>query len=144
MYGAHHFRLRQRDFEQLEHRDGISPAWPLRYSDFEPWYQRAEEMYHVHGLRGEDPTDPPSSAAYPHPPISHEPRIQKLADDLRSAGLHPFHAPSGVMLDEGNMPSAAAGAATTAMDSPAWSTPRVTLRSAVYALPLLPAPGCRC
>ena len=27
-----------------------------------------------------------------------------MADDLRSAGLHPFHAPSGVMLDEANMP----------------------------------------
>lgn len=54
MYGAAHFRLRQQDFEQLHHFDGISPAWPLRYSDFEPYYQRAEEMYHVHGQRGED------------------------------------------------------------------------------------------
>lgn len=104
MYGAAHFRLRQRDFEELAHFDGISPAWPLRYSDFEPWYQQAEEMYHVHGLRGEDPTEPPCSGPYPHPPISHEPRIQKLVDDLRGAGLHPFHAPSGVMLDEANMP----------------------------------------
>jgi choline dehydrogenase-like flavoprotein len=104
MYGAAHFRLRARDFEELVHFEGISPAWPLRYSDFEPWYQRAEEMYHVHGLRGEDPTEPPCSGPYPHAPISHEPRIQKLVDDLRGAGLHPFHAPSGVMLDEGNMP----------------------------------------
>jgi choline dehydrogenase-like flavoprotein len=61
-------------------------------------------MYHVHGLRGEDPTEPPASAPYPHAPISHEPRIAKLADDLRKAGLHPFHAPSGVMLDEANLP----------------------------------------
>jgi choline dehydrogenase-like flavoprotein len=104
MYGAAHFRLRQRDFEELAHFEGISPAWPLRYGDFEPWYQQAEEMYHVHGLRGEDPTEPPCSGPYPHPPISHEPRIQKLVDDLRVAGLHPFHAPSGVMLDESNMP----------------------------------------
>ncbi len=104
MYGAAHFRLRQRDFEELSHFEGISPAWPLRYSDFEPWYQQAEEMYHVHGERGEDPTEPPCSGPYPHPPISHEPRIQKLVDDLRSAGLHPFHAPSGVQLDESNMP----------------------------------------
>jgi len=103
MYGAAHFRLRQQDFEELRHFDGLSPAWPLRYSDFEPWYQQAEEMYHVHGLRGEDPTEPPCSGPYPHPPISHEPRIQQLIDDLRSAGLHPFHAPSGVMLDESNM-----------------------------------------
>ena len=103
MYGAAHFRLRQQDFEELTHFDGISPAWPLRYSDFEPFYQRAEEMYHVHGQRGEDPTEPPSTAPYPHPPIAHEPRMQKLVDDLRSAGLHPFHAPTGVMLDEANM-----------------------------------------
>jgi choline dehydrogenase-like flavoprotein len=103
MYGAAHFRLRQQDFEELVHYDGISPAWPLRYSDFEPWYQRAEEMYHVHGLRGEDPTEPPCSGPYPHPPIAHEPRIQKLVDDLRAAGLHPSHAPSGVMLDEANL-----------------------------------------
>ena len=104
MYGAAHFRLRQQDFEQLNHFDGISPAWPLRYSDFEPYYQRAEEMYHVHGQRGEDPTEPPCSGPYPHPPVAHEPRIAKLVEDLRSAGLHPFHAPSGVMLDEANMP----------------------------------------
>jgi choline dehydrogenase-like flavoprotein len=65
MYGAAHFRLRQRDFEELHHHDGISPAWPLRYSDFEPYYQRAEQLFHVHGLRGEDPTDPPSSAPFP-------------------------------------------------------------------------------
>ena len=103
MYGAAHFRLRQQDFEVLRHFDGISPAWPLRYSDFEPWYQRAEELYHVHGLRGEDPTEPPCSGPYPHPPVAHEPRIQKLVDDLRAAGLHPSHAPSGVMLDEANM-----------------------------------------
>ena len=103
MYGAAHFRLRQQDFEELVHFDGISPAWPLRYSDFEPFYQRAEEMYHVHGQRGEDPTEPPCQGPYPHLPIAHEPRIQKLVDDLRSAGLHPFHAPTGVMLDEANM-----------------------------------------
>ncbi|MCP9806471.1 GMC family oxidoreductase [Cyanobium sp. T1B-Tous] len=103
MYGAAHFRLRQQDFEVLRHFDGLSPAWPLRYSDFEPWYQRAEELYHVHGLRGEDPTEPPCSGPYPHPPVAHEPRIQKLVDDLRAAGLHPSHAPSGVMLDEANM-----------------------------------------
>lgn len=102
-YGAAHFRLRQQDFEELAHFEGTSPAWPLRYADFEPWYQKAEEMYHVHGQRGEDPTEPPCSGPYPHPPVAHESRMQKLVDDLRSAGLHPFHAPSGVMLDEANL-----------------------------------------
>jgi choline dehydrogenase-like flavoprotein len=103
LYGAAHFRLRQQDFEELRHAEGLSPAWPLRYADFEPWYQQAEAMYHVHGLRGEDPTEPTCSGPYPHPPVSHEPRMQKLVDDLRAIGLHPFHAPSGVLLDEAQM-----------------------------------------
>jgi choline dehydrogenase-like flavoprotein len=57
-------------------------------------------MYHVHGQRGEDPTEPPTSAPYPHPAVSHEPRIQQLHDDFKGHGLKPFHTPLGVMLDE--------------------------------------------
>jgi choline dehydrogenase-like flavoprotein len=70
----------------------------------EPYYTAAERMYQVHGARGEDPTEPPSSAPYPFPAVSHEPRIQKLADDLAAEGLHPFHAPCGIMLDESDPP----------------------------------------
>jgi choline dehydrogenase-like flavoprotein len=36
--------------------------------------------------------------------VSHEPRIQQLFDDLAAAGLHPFHAPCGILLDEAKMP----------------------------------------
>ena len=60
-------------------------------------------MYHVHGLRGQDPTEPPASGPYPCPPLSHEPRIQQLFDDIAAAGYHPFPAPSAIMLDESNM-----------------------------------------
>ena len=70
----------------------------------EPYYTQAEQLYQVHGARGEDPTEPPASAPYPFPAVSHEPRIQQLSDDLAAAGLHPFHAPCGILLDEGNMP----------------------------------------
>jgi choline dehydrogenase-like flavoprotein len=104
LYGAALYRLRKEDFGVLKHHDGISPAWPLGYEDFEPYYTKAEQMYHVHGARGEDPTEPPSSAPYPHPAVSHEPRIQKLADDLKRAGYHPFHSPCGIMLNEANRP----------------------------------------
>ncbi|MBL6797832.1 MAG: GMC family oxidoreductase [Synechococcus sp. BS307-5m-G39] len=100
MYGAAHFRLRERDFESVIHVDGESPEWPLKYDVFEPYYRIAEEWYHVHGERGEDPTEPPASSPYPYAPISHEPRMQKLVTDLRSAGLHPFHAPTGVAMNE--------------------------------------------
>jgi choline dehydrogenase-like flavoprotein len=104
LYGAALYRLRKDDFGELRHHDGISPAWPVSYDDFEPYYTQAEQLYEVHGARGEDPTEPPASAPYPYPAVSHEPRIQKLADELAAAGYHPFHAPCGIRLDEGNMP----------------------------------------
>lgn len=103
MYGAALYRLRKEDFAARQHQDGVSPAWPISYDELEPYYQQAEEMYHVHGARGEDPTEPPSSGPYPHPAVSHEPRIQKLADDLARAGYHPFHSPCGIMLNEAQM-----------------------------------------
>jgi choline dehydrogenase-like flavoprotein len=99
-YGAALYRLREQDFTELKHHGGISPAWPVGYDVFEPYYTEAERLYQVHGLRGEDPSEPPASAPYPFPPVSHEPRIQALFDDLTQVGLHPFHAPCGVMLDE--------------------------------------------
>jgi choline dehydrogenase-like flavoprotein len=101
-YGAALYRLRERDFGELKHHDGISPAWPIDYEVLEPYYTQAEELYQVHGARGEDPTDPPAQAPYPFPPVSHEPRIQRLFDDMARVGLHPFHAPCGIMLDEAN------------------------------------------
>ncbi len=107
MYGAALYRLRAEDFGELRHHDGVSPAWPIAYDAIEPYYTRAEHYYQVHGARGEDPTEPPASAPYPFPAVSHEPRIQKLSDDLARIGHHPFHAPCGVMLDEGNMPFSA-------------------------------------
>jgi len=99
-YGAALFRLRERDFSELQHHGGVSPAWPIRYADMEPYYTEAERLYQVHGERGADPTEPWASAPYAYPPVSHEPRIQKLHDDLARNGLKPFHVPLGVMLDE--------------------------------------------
>jgi choline dehydrogenase-like flavoprotein len=104
LYGAALYRLRREDFGELKHHDGISPAWPIGYDDMEPYYTQAEQLYQVHGARGEDPTEPPASAPYPFPAVSHEPRIQQLSDDLAAGGWHPFHAPCGVMLDEANPP----------------------------------------
>jgi choline dehydrogenase-like flavoprotein len=99
-YGAALFRLRREDFGEVKHHGGVSPAWPISYEELEPYYVRAERLYHVHGERGVDPTDPPSSAPYPYPAVSHEPRLQQLSDDLARQGLHPFHVPLGIMLDE--------------------------------------------
>lgn len=99
-FGAALFRLRKEDFGEIKHHGGISPAWPIGYDELAPYYTKAERMYHVHGQRGEDPTEPPTREPYPHPAVSHEPRIQHLADDLSALGLRPFHTPLGVMLNE--------------------------------------------
>ncbi len=84
----------------MQHTDGVSPAWPLGYDVFEPYYCEAEALFHVHGQRGEDPNEPWSSTPYAYPPVSHEPRIQALNDSLVKEGLHPFHLPLGIKLDQ--------------------------------------------
>jgi choline dehydrogenase-like flavoprotein len=95
-YGAILFRLRERDFHQVRHHGGVSPAWPISYEDLAPYYDEAEALYHVHGERGEDPTEPPAAGPFPWPAVAHEPRIQRLHDDLARKGLHPFHLPVGI------------------------------------------------
>jgi choline dehydrogenase-like flavoprotein len=107
LYGAALYRLRAEDFGELQHHDGVSPAWPISYDELEPYYTKAEHYYEVHGNHGEDPTEGFASAQYPFPAVSHEPRIQQLSDDLEAAGLHPFHAPCGIRLNESNMPYSA-------------------------------------
>ena len=100
VYGAALLRFRERDFEAVQHYGGVSPEWPLKYGDLEAYYSAAEWLYHVHGERGVDPTEPWASRPYRHPRVEHEPRIQQLHDDLAHCGLKPFHVPLGIRLDE--------------------------------------------
>lgn len=95
-YGAAMFRFRERDFEARELEDGVTPAWPIRYADLEPWYERAEALFGVRGLAGIDPTEPPRRAPYTHPPIPHEPVIAAIEARLRQQGLRPFPMPAAV------------------------------------------------
>lgn len=100
VYGAVMARLRKKDFEELEHKEGVSPAWPISYEELEPYYYRAEKLYHVHGKRGEDYTDPPRSDDFPYPEVPHEPVIEELAADLEKQGLNPSHLPVAIDLRE--------------------------------------------
>jgi choline dehydrogenase-like flavoprotein len=99
-YGAILFRMRERDFGEVHHYGGVSPAWPIDYSELEPYYAEAERLYLVHGEAGEDHTEPPRSDPFPYPAVSHEPRIQQLHDDFLGTGHHPFHLPVGVDMNE--------------------------------------------
>ncbi len=100
VYGAALFRLREKDFEQIQHAGGISLEWPVKYAEMAPYYTEAEKLYTVHGKMGLDPTEPHRAEEYPYPEVSHEPRIQQLHDDLRKKGYHPFYIPLGIKLNE--------------------------------------------
>ena len=112
VYGAAMFRMRAEDFGVIQHKGGISPAWPISYSDLEPYYTRAEELFHVHGDLGDapaiaggygssfDPTEPYHSKRYPYPAFSNEPRMQSIEKDVRDLGIHTFPIPLGLKLNE--------------------------------------------
>ena len=99
-YGGTLFRAREAEFDDVRHKGGISPAWSLKYADFEPYYTQAEKLYHVHGKRGLDPTEPWTTEEYAFPAISHEPRIQTVHGDLKAKGFQPFYLPMAIKLNE--------------------------------------------
>src|SRR5512145_192777 len=72
-WGSVLYRLRREDFQETEHADGVSPAWPIDYDTLEPYYERAERLYHVRGEHGVDPTEPPRRRPFPFEPVPHEP-----------------------------------------------------------------------
>ncbi len=96
IYGAALLRFRERDFESVPHQTGISPEWPLKYADFEPYYTEAEELYQVHGQIGQDPTEPAHTKDYPFAAIDHHPQVASILLAMQQQGLHPASLPIGL------------------------------------------------
>jgi choline dehydrogenase-like flavoprotein len=96
VYGAALVRLRKEDFGVIQHAEGVSPAWPVQYDDFEPYYAKAEKLFFVHGPSTGDPYGPPRSEPLPYPPLEHEPYVLDLQKRLESQGLRPGYLPMGV------------------------------------------------
>lgn len=103
VYGSALFRLREKDFDVIDHVGGTSPAWPLKYDTFEPFYNKAEKLFDVHGKAGVDPTEPYRSEPLPYEGVADEPRIAEVREGLKKMGLHPFDIPLGLKLDESDM-----------------------------------------
>jgi choline dehydrogenase-like flavoprotein len=95
-WGSVLYRLRREDFQEVEHVDGISPAWPIDYDTLEPYYERAERIYHVHGEQGGDPTEP-SRGPFPYGPVPHSDEMAAIVGELRRQGLHPSALPLGLL-----------------------------------------------
>jgi choline dehydrogenase-like flavoprotein len=105
VYGAALYRMRPADFGEIRYSGGVSPAWPVSYDEFEPYYSKAEWLYQVHGAHGTDPTEGHWSRQYPWPPVSQEPRMERIFEALARGGYHPFPAPCAIMLDEADRPA---------------------------------------
>ncbi len=136
VYGAAMFRMRAEDFGVIQHKGGISPAWPITYADMEPFYCRAEELFHVHGDLGSapsvpggygssfDPTEPFHSIKYPYPGVQQR---ASHADHRgrRAQARHPY-LPHSSWAQAQRRPTRwprSASAATPATATPAWCTP---------------------
>jgi len=94
-WGTVMYRLRPEDFKEMEHADGVSPAWPIDYETLAPYYDRAERMYDVRGQAGIDPTEAPRGP-YPHPPVPHARVVGEIVEQLKALGLHPSPLPLGL------------------------------------------------
>ena len=95
-WGSVLYRLRPEDFQAVEHGDGVSPAWPIDYQTLEPYYDRAEQLYHVRGQHGVDPTEAPRRP-FPYPPVPHDPAMARIVEQLHGFGLHPSPLPLGLL-----------------------------------------------
>jgi choline dehydrogenase-like flavoprotein len=95
-WGSVLYRLRREDFRELQHADGVSPAWPIDYETLAPYYDRAERLYQVRGSVGDDPTEPPHGP-YPFPAVPHARGMARIAERLRAEGLHPSPLPLGLI-----------------------------------------------
>ena len=114
VYGAAMFRMRAEDFGVVQHEGGISPAWPISYADLEPYYTRAEDLFHVHGDLGNapsipggygsefDPTEPFHSRPYPYAPFANEPRMAAIESAVRALGVRTFPIPLGLKRNAAN------------------------------------------
>jgi choline dehydrogenase-like flavoprotein len=94
-WGTVMYRLRPEDFKEMQHADGVSPAWPIDYDTLAPYYDRAEAMYEVRGEAGLDPTEGPRRP-YPFPPVPHAKLVGSLIEELKAQGLHPSPLPLGL------------------------------------------------
>ena len=100
IYSAALVRMREKDFEAVEHQEGVSPEWGLKYQDFEPYYTEAEKLYMVHGKTGNDPSEPDHSEDYPFPAVEHEPEFQTIVEAIAKQGLHPTSLPLSLTREE--------------------------------------------
>ncbi len=85
-FGGATLRLRATDFAR----------WPVSYATLEPHYTAAEALLEVHGHAGDDPCEPPRSAAYPFEPAPLTAPALRILEAARAIGFRPFALPVAI------------------------------------------------
>ena len=136
LYSGVLLRMRERDFEEVQHQDGISLEWPFKYQDFEPYYTEAEKLYRAHGQTTDDPTEPARSEDYPFPVVDSEPQVEEICHSISKQGLHPAYLPIGLG-DQGRTDSEDTGvtpATQVALANPTATNKNVTLKTSAKVI----------
>ena len=93
IWGAVLERMREQDLAEVSLQEGISPAWPFDYAELAPFYDRAEQLYRVHGKSGVDSSEPQREADFQNPPKPVEPFFEPLRAALKRQGCTPYDLP---------------------------------------------------
>jgi len=100
-FTANYWRFHESDFHERSLYGEIPGTafadWPIRYSDLEPYYTKAEEDLGISGVAGANPFEAPRSKPYPLPPMPV--KCSGVLFDLgaKKLGLHPFPAPVAIL-----------------------------------------------
>lgn len=100
-FTANYWRFHEADFHERSLYGEIAGTtfddWPIRYSDLEPYYSKAEEEIGISGLGGANPFEAPRSKPYPLPPMPVKSSGVLFERGAKKLGLHPFPAPVAIL-----------------------------------------------
>ena len=100
-YGGVSFRFREGDFEKNKDIEGEKAnGWPIKYSDLEPYYCKAEQLLNISGESGIDPTEPYRSSDFPQGPPPLAEISKKIKNGAASLGLKPFQLPLAINYED--------------------------------------------
>lgn len=100
-FTGNYWRFHETDFHERSIYGDIPGTafadWPIRYTDLEPYYNKAEQDIGISGLAGANPFEAPRSQPYPLPPMPVKSSGVLFDRAAKKLGLHPFPAPVAIL-----------------------------------------------
>lgn len=83
-------RMREKDFHEVRHEFGISPAWPIDYCDLENYYFKAEQLFKVQGMQEGDVCQPYRLTDFPYRSVPPSKNMTQLITEIKNKGFSTF------------------------------------------------------